>query len=94
MDPVTVEAVGMDGRAGANINTFIRFLRKSNGRNQINAQEVESEGKDVLKNQKDRAPLNPATLVTCSWVHLRVSVSSSLKGRCCYLFLSTFVKFT
>lgn len=53
MDPVTVEAVGMDRRAGAvNINTFIRFLRKSNGRNQINAQEVESEGKDVLKSER------------------------------------------
>ena len=50
MDPVTVEAVGMDRRAGAvNINRFIRFLRNANGRNQINAQEVESEGKDFIQ---------------------------------------------
>ena len=44
---------GMDRRAGAiNINRFIRFLRSSNGRNQINIKEVESEGKDVLKSKR------------------------------------------
>lgn len=53
MDSVIVVTVGMDGRAGAiNINKFTRFLRNSNGRNQKNVKEVESEGKDVLKSER------------------------------------------
>ena len=68
--------VGLDGRAGAvNINSHVRISKEFTCDKSNYIKEVECE-------EKDQIHILPLPLLAmCLSVHLRASVSSSLKGR-------------